>query len=116
MGQFGTQGLQDGLRGLEVRVRHPHGDHPAGELGPLEAVAAGVPVIAAHIGGIPEILPADSMFPAENTNALAQLLALSLATPNSLQAKANSLVTIARSKFGAKNMADQVTSFYKSLI
>ena len=82
----------------------------------LEAVAASVPVIASQIGGIPEILPADAMFPAENTAALAQLLDASLVTFDFLQAKADTLSTTARSKFGAKNMAEQVTSFYQNQI
>ncbi len=48
----------------------------------LEAMACGTPCIASHVGGIPEIAPAQSLVPAGDSSALASSIARALASGN----------------------------------
>ncbi|MEW6664892.1 MAG: glycosyltransferase family 4 protein [Thermodesulfobacteriota bacterium] len=82
-------------RGLETRVRLtgriPHGSELFAELDRahlmvlpsrtegmpralIEAMAAGLPAIGSRVGGIPELLPSDCLFPPRNPNVMAELI------------------------------------------
>jgi glycosyltransferase involved in cell wall biosynthesis len=78
----------------------------------LEAGAAQMPILAAQVGGVPEILPADMMSPAVDARALARRIALMLATPDAVARDAQALRDRIRREFSAQDMARRITAFY----
>ena len=81
----------------------------------LEACAAGVPMLASNLGGIPEILGADCLFAPGDAGALAKRLKTVLADPGVLKAHTGTLRERIRKEFSAANMAEAIVSFYKDL-
>jgi len=57
--------------------------HDASPLAPVEALLAGVPVVATDVGGLPEIITKDSgmLVPMQNAKALADAINKFLADP-----------------------------------
>ena len=81
----------------------------------LEAIAAGVPIIASDVGGIPEILPKGSLVPVGDSIALAEAIRTATANPARLAKEAAALRTVAKSRFDAKLMAKSICEFYLKL-
>jgi glycosyltransferase involved in cell wall biosynthesis len=79
----------------------------------LEAVAAEVPLIATHVGGIPEMLPLDLLAPPRNPAALASLLRARLEGLDRTRENARELAQDFRQRFAAQAMCADVTSFYR---
>lgn len=82
----------------------------------LEAGAAGVPMIASQVGGIPEILPAGLMVPPGNVTALADRLASVLDNPERVTQMISDLRQKMREAFTVTGMAEGVTSLYAKII
>jgi glycosyltransferase involved in cell wall biosynthesis len=82
----------------------------------LEAVAGRVPMIASDVGGIPEILPAKSLCPPGNPEALARHIEMALAIPEAIAEDAKVLSESARTSFDAGAMARNVTAFYQRVL
>lgn len=82
----------------------------------LEASAAGVPLIASRVGGIPEVVDADALVQPGDAAALADRLALALADPAA--ARESAMVTRERllQDFSAARMVEQIVSFYNTLV
>jgi glycosyltransferase involved in cell wall biosynthesis len=80
----------------------------------LEAAAAGVPIIASAVGGIPEILGTDfpGLVPAEDPGALARAIDLALAQLPERSAAAAALRTRVRARFSTDAMTDSVLAAY----
>lgn len=78
----------------------------------LEAMAAGVPVFAAEVGGIGEALPKALMFPPDNVEAICGCLARALDEPARLATLAMANREAIRERFSAANMAMNATAFY----
>ncbi len=81
----------------------------------LEAVAAQIPIIAARIGGIPEIFENEPgvMVEPDNAEALAKAMADIIATPNQAElakSRANDL----EKRFSVATMADSVEKAYRA--
>jgi glycosyltransferase involved in cell wall biosynthesis len=81
----------------------------------LEAAAASVPMIASNVGGIPEILPGDSLVEPGSVPALAQRVELALSDPQKLARGASELAASTAQRFGALTMARRITQFYSAL-
>jgi glycosyltransferase involved in cell wall biosynthesis len=81
----------------------------------LEAAAAGVPLIASDVGGIPEILGAANMVPPGDASALEARLAQALADPKSVADAAEAARDRLKRDFSADQMVQSILSFYKSL-
>lgn len=81
----------------------------------LEAAAAGLPIIATAVGGIPEIFGADAagLVPPDNVAALAEMIACTLLDPALLQPIAASLRERVRAHFSAAAMTSQVLEAYE---
>lgn len=81
----------------------------------LEAVAAGKPLIATNVGGIPEILPLRSLMPPSDPKALAEAISCALAVPEDRLAQASSLAADAAIRFSAASMCDKIAGFYAEM-
>jgi len=84
----------------------------------LEATAAGIPVIASNVGGLPEILGDDSpsLVPPGNPALLAAAIERHLADPDVAIDRAAALRRDVASRFSMRRMADEITDFYGELI
>ena len=84
----------------------------------LEAMASGRPLIATHVGGIPEMFGphAEWLLPSGDAPALARAIRNALDAPVLAEARANQLLDRARKLFSAPRMARDITRFYSDLI
>ena len=82
----------------------------------LEAGAAGVPMIASNVGGIPEVLGADQLVPPGNAEALAARLTSCLDNPSGLASSAAAARDRIRQDFGAAQMVEGVLALYRLLL
>src|SRR5262249_44519863 len=84
----------------------------------LEAAAAGVPLVASGVGGIPEVFGPDAgaLLPAGDAGALAAALTAKLADPTEAQAAAVRLRARVRAHFSAEVMTDAVLAAYGDAI
>ncbi|MFO0993362.1 MAG: glycosyltransferase family 4 protein [Hyphomicrobiales bacterium] len=78
----------------------------------LEAAAAGLPVVASHVGGIPEVLPASDMVPPRDPAALAAAIADRLDQPKLARAPAAGL----HERFAAEKMCAEIVAFYRTVL
>ncbi|MGH6672183.1 MAG: glycosyltransferase family 4 protein [Xanthobacteraceae bacterium] len=84
----------------------------------LEAAAAGMPIIATRVGGIPEIFgpEAGRLIAAENATALANAIAAALDNPERLSRTAQAVNGIVRSEFSIKNMVEGGLAAYREAL
>ncbi len=83
----------------------------------LDAIAAGMPLVATRVGGTPEIFGADAdrLVPPNDAVALADAMAAVLAAPGAALAKAAALNIRIRSIFTVEAMAATVEGVYRAL-
>ncbi|QOG17627.1 MULTISPECIES: glycosyltransferase family 4 protein [Bradyrhizobium] len=81
----------------------------------IEAGAAGIPMIAARVGGIPEIFGADSpaLFAPSNAEAMAEAIAAALDDPQGTAQRASSLRERISAHFSQQAMVDGVLAGYR---
>ncbi|MDB5506503.1 MAG: glycosyltransferase family 4 protein [Devosia sp.] len=84
----------------------------------LEAAAAGLPVIASRVGGIPEIFgpTAESLVPAGDPVALRALMQAALDTPEVARAEAAQRLNFIRDRFSVGTMTDQIEALYRRVV
>jgi glycosyltransferase involved in cell wall biosynthesis len=84
----------------------------------LEAAAAGKPVIATHVGGIPEIFGSLSarLIPPDHPQALAEAIARNLDQPQDADAAAAALRTNVGNSFTIERMVDGVLAAYAEVL
>ncbi len=78
----------------------------------LEAQAAGRPVIATRVGGIPEMLPEADMVPRENAAALAARMRQALQNLEAETEAAIARITALKARFSVEAMARNILDFY----
>ncbi|MBN9601322.1 MAG: glycosyltransferase family 4 protein [Afipia felis] len=81
----------------------------------IEAAAAGVPLLAAYVGGIPEILGpfGDALFVADNADAMATAIKAALDNPDAARERAKALRERIFVNFSQKAMVDGVLDAYR---
>lgn len=81
----------------------------------IEAGAAGIPMIAARVGGIPEIFGAESpaLFAASDAEAMAEAIAAALADPQGTAQRASALRERISAHFSQQSMVDGVLAGYR---
>ncbi|MDN5004949.1 glycosyltransferase family 4 protein [Bradyrhizobium sp. GCM10027634] len=81
----------------------------------IEAGAAGVPMIAARVGGIPEIFGSDSpaLFAASNADAMAEAIAAALEDTQATAQRASALRERISAHFSQQAMVDGVLAGYR---
>ena len=84
----------------------------------MEAAAAGMPVLATNVGGIPEIFGplAARLVPPDQPAALAEAIAAALEKPAALRANAEMLREQVRLSFSHSSMVDHVLRAYRDAI
>jgi glycosyltransferase involved in cell wall biosynthesis len=84
----------------------------------LEAAAAGVPIIATKVGGVPEIFGAQvaSLIPPDDVAALVDTLAAALAEPGQLQGVAQAVRARVRGEFSLDAMVDGGLAAYREAL
>lgn len=80
----------------------------------LEAQAAGRPVIASRIGGIPEMLAEEMMVPPADAAALAAKIAAVL-DDDEAEERAHRRIEALRNRFSTRRMAADILDFYETL-
>jgi glycosyltransferase involved in cell wall biosynthesis len=80
----------------------------------LEAGAAGIPLVATDVGGIPEIVAGTGheLVPAGDPAALAAAIRATLGDPAQARARAGRLTARVKERFTVEGMADGVLAFY----
>jgi glycosyltransferase involved in cell wall biosynthesis len=81
----------------------------------IEAAAAGMPLLAANVGGIPEIFGpfSDAMFPPGNVEAMADAIAAALDKPDAARERAKALRERIFMNFSQKTLVDGVLDAYR---
>jgi len=84
----------------------------------LEAAAAGLPIIATHVGGIPEIFGAESshLIPAESVTALADAIKAALDGPDQLHRIAQAINARVRDEFTVGTMVEGGLAAYREAL
>lgn len=82
----------------------------------LEAIAAGRPLIATRVGGIPEIFGAEaqSLVPPNEVEALRAAMAAACAAPDVALARAERLQAFVKDRFDVAKMIDAVIAAYRA--
>lgn len=81
----------------------------------LEACAAGIPLIASDVGGIPEVVTQALLVPPGDTEALASRLAQAVADPQAMTEAAAGTRDRLRRDFSAEQMTAGILKFYSGL-
>jgi glycosyltransferase involved in cell wall biosynthesis len=81
----------------------------------IEATAAGVPLLAADVGGIPEIFGPfkEALFAPDNVEAMADAIAAALDNPNVARERSKALRERIFMNFSQKAMVDGVLDAYR---
>jgi glycosyltransferase involved in cell wall biosynthesis len=84
----------------------------------LEAAGAGIPLIATHVGGIPEIFgpQTSALVPSEDPAALATAIASTLDNPQAMRHDAQTLRNRVRANFSMQSMIDGVLDSYRAAL
>lgn len=84
----------------------------------LEAAAAGVPVIATRVGGVPEIFgpTAASLVPPADSEGLRDAMQRTLDAPETARAEAQTRLGHVRAEFSVDRMADAIEALYRRVL
>ncbi len=82
----------------------------------LEAIAAGRPVIATAVGGVPEIFSphTEALVPAEDSEALSAAMLAALLNPATLAATMSEIASYINNRFAVHTMVDAIEGLYCS--
>jgi glycosyltransferase involved in cell wall biosynthesis len=111
VGQLGGGELGSLLRGAAMAVVPSVG----GDVMPfaaLEAMAAGLPVVAARSGSLPEVVGEERCVPRRDPRALADAMQSLWADPERREAEGNALIARARDRFGEQRYVEELKALY----
>jgi glycosyltransferase involved in cell wall biosynthesis len=83
----------------------------------LEAMSAGVPVVAFAVGGVPQVLDQNSgwLVPAEDTAALAAAIRSVLADPEEARRRAMVAREVVKNRYGVAQWIEQIREVYSAV-
>ncbi|HEX4409854.1 MAG TPA: glycosyltransferase family 4 protein [Xanthobacteraceae bacterium] len=84
----------------------------------LEAAAAGLPIIATDVGGVPEVFgkQVDKLIPPDDISALVYAIASALDHPDEMQSAAQVLRSRVRNEFSLSNMVESNLAAYREAL
>ncbi|MEA2457834.1 MAG: hypothetical protein QOC95_806 [Thermoleophilaceae bacterium] len=111
LGRVGQDRVRELLRGAAMAVV----PSLAGDVMPfaaLEAMAAGVPVLASRSGSLPEVVGEERCVPRRDAAALAAAMGALWADPDRRRADGDALVARARERFGERRYVEELKAVY----
>jgi glycosyltransferase involved in cell wall biosynthesis len=108
VGQVGREELGNLRRRAALTLFPSRWDEP-GPFAVIESMAAGVPVLASNLGGLPEIVGEEGVLPADAIDAWAQALSSLWSKPERRQQQGEAVLARARQQFN-------VDRFYRGLM
>jgi glycosyltransferase involved in cell wall biosynthesis len=114
LGRVGRDELGNLLAGAGA-VLMPSRYHEFSPYAALEAMAAGVPVVASRLGGLPELVGEERCIPPNEPEALAGRLTELWAEPERRRAEGDGLIQRARERHGEDRFTRALISLYERL-
>jgi glycosyltransferase involved in cell wall biosynthesis len=111
LGRVGPERLAQLLRGAAVVLMPSRSDESFG-LAALEAMGAGVPVIASRSGALPELVGVERCLPRGDSAAMAAQLADLWADPQRRRDEGQALIARARERYGAQRFTRDLLDLY----
>jgi glycosyltransferase involved in cell wall biosynthesis len=115
VGRLGRGELGQLLAGAGA-VLMPSRYHEFSPYAALEAMAAGVPVVASRLGGLPELVGEERCIPPNDPEALAGRLSELWAEPERRRAEGDALLQRARERHGEERFTDALFAQYERLL
>jgi glycosyltransferase involved in cell wall biosynthesis len=115
LGRVDRRRLAELLAGAAV-VLMPSRYHEFSPYAALEAMAAGVPVIATRMGGLPELIGEERCIPINDADALASRLHSLWANPGERRSEGESLLARAREAHSEERYTSTLLSLYDRLL
>jgi glycosyltransferase involved in cell wall biosynthesis len=112
VGRLGREALRQELAGAAM-VLMPSRYHEFSPYSALEAMAAGVPVIASSLGGLPELIEPERCVPANDAHALAARMRNLWTDPGRRRADGDALIARARSNHSEDAYTSRLLALYE---
>jgi glycosyltransferase involved in cell wall biosynthesis len=80
----------------------------------MESMAAGLPVVASHTGGLPEMIGEENCVPRGDAKALAAAMKQLWESPEERAAKGEVMIARARERYGERRYVDGLLAAYRS--
>jgi len=112
LGRVGRQEL-DGLLAGAGALLMPSRYHEFSPYSALEAMAAGVPVVASRLGGLPELIGEERCVPPNDVEALAGRLRELWGDPGLRRAEGEALLARARESYGEERYTEELLGIYE---
>jgi glycosyltransferase involved in cell wall biosynthesis len=112
-GRLDRAGLERELAGAAMLLM-PSRYHEFSPYSALEAMAAGVPVIASDLGGLPELIGPERCLPPNDPHALAARMRILWTDPERRKAEGDALIARARERHGERSYVDRLLGIYAS--
>jgi glycosyltransferase involved in cell wall biosynthesis len=112
-GRLDRAGLERELAGAAMLVM-PSRYHEFSPYSALEAMAAGVPVIASALGGLPELIGSERCLPPNDPHALAARMRVLWTDPERRAQDGDALLARARERHGEERYVDRLLGIYAS--
>ena len=114
LGRVGREEMSGLLAGAGALLM-PSRYHEFAPYAALEAMAAGVPVLASALGGLPELIGAERCLPPNDPDALAQRLQQLWEQPERRRAEGDALIARARERHGEEDYVRRLLALYEGL-
>jgi glycosyltransferase involved in cell wall biosynthesis len=114
LGRVGRNQLARLLAGAGALLM-PSRYHEFSPYSALEAMAAGVPVVASRLGGLPELIGEERCIPPNDPEALAARLSELWAEPERRRAEGEALMARARERHGEERYTRDLLGTYERL-
>jgi glycosyltransferase involved in cell wall biosynthesis len=112
LGRVNREELDRLLAGAAALVM-PSRYHEFSPYATLEAMAAGVPVVASRLGGLPELIGEERCVPPNNAEALAGRLRELWGDPGLRRADGEALIARARERYGEERYTEELLGIYE---
>jgi glycosyltransferase involved in cell wall biosynthesis len=112
LGRLDREGMERALQGAAMLLM-PSRYHEFAGYSALEAMAAGVPVIASRLGALPELLGADCCVPPNDPHAVAARMRRLWCDPERRRRDGTALIARARERHSEERYLDRLLETYR---